>query len=194
MLMQGSMVPRRQYLELEAACDALFTFHPELVPQLLQTDDYAHAAVALDGASPDQVQRRLAIRTERKLAAFGRPGRRITVVLGASALSVGVASAEVMAHQYRHLCDMSSGQDVDVRVVPWSARLQPAICGGFTLMDFEDAADPPVVHVESHTGGRFEPDREVAKYRTLMAALVQHSVPVPDFQPGQARSRTSKSV
>lgn len=171
------------YLELEAACDAISIYSPDLVHGLLQTDDYALAAVSRDGADDAVVQHRLQVRSQRKLAAFGHPGKRITLVLGQAALSLVIGSPQVMEEQFRHLRDLSDGRHFDFRVLPWSAGLHAAGGGAFTIMDFDDPDDPSVAYVEAHTAGRYVASQsDVAEYRQLMGLLVQESLPLLEFQ------------
>ena len=172
------------YRSLESTCTGLFAYHPELVPGLLQTDEYTELVIATDGEVDEEVIReRLDIRLERKLSAFSRENLQVTMVVGAAALTRGIASSGVIQRQFEYLCDISSGEHVQVRILPSTMGVRARLHGQFTLMDFEDPADPSVAYVETHVGAHyFEGEAYVARYRQAMLALIDASIPVKEFE------------
>jgi transcriptional regulator with XRE-family HTH domain len=173
------------YIGLEGTCDALSTYHPELVHGLLQTEEFARAAITTDGRHDEEViARRLQIRRDRKQATLDRPGRSIRAVLGAGALSLVIGSPEAMTRQYEHLCELNTMEGVDIRVLPWEVGAHPGINGTFTILDFDNVDDPSVVYLESLMGARYlEQDRQVREYRRVFRLLTRQALPIEEFKP-----------
>jgi transcriptional regulator with XRE-family HTH domain len=171
------------YAGLEVGSSFVWTYHPELVPGLLQTRDYAYAVIRSDHDLPDDiVEQRLAFRLERQKAVLARG--RIVAVLGAGALALEVGSRDVMAAQIEHLRDLGRSDRVDVRILPWSAGAHPSMKGAFTILDFEDPEDPALVYVEAHVGSRFmAQDGQVAEYRRIFGLLRERAVSIERYEP-----------
>jgi transcriptional regulator with XRE-family HTH domain len=171
------------YIGLEGTCESLSTYHPELVHGLLQTEAFARAVIAIDGpVDPDVIAKRLKVRTDRRKAKLGRPGRSIRAVLGAGALSLVVGSPEVMTEQREYLSELNTMDGVDIWVLPWSTGAHPGLSGPFTMMDFADDDDPSVVYLESLMGARYlEQDRQVSEYRRIFDLLMKQALPVEEY-------------
>jgi transcriptional regulator with XRE-family HTH domain len=118
----AAVVPQRVglYTGLEAASSAVYAYQPELVPGLLQTEDYARAVIrADDRLSDEEVEQRVAFRLGRQRAVVERAGSgRVTAVLGAGALELRVGSEAVMEAQLRRLRALSDGGRVDTGSCP----------------------------------------------------------------------------
>ena len=54
--------------------------------------------------------------------------------------------------------------------------------GAFTILDFDNPDDPPVVYLESHTGARYlEEETELAEYRRIYDLIYQKTVPIEEY-------------
>jgi hypothetical protein len=169
----------RLYRLFEATCDELFTYHPSVVHGLLQVDAYTDRMIAETGVVDEAAVRRwLDVRLDRRLTVFGREGVRVTAVLGAAALAPGIGSPAVMADQHRHLCDLSAGGSISVFVLPEGAGTTAIRHRPFTLLDFDDPRDPPVVYVETHC---VADGPGAAAYRDAAASLLSQAIPVQEF-------------
>ncbi len=172
------------YAGLEAASSTVLTYHPELVPGLLQTPDYARAVISADERlSREVVEQRVAFRLERQRAVLerARPGR-VRAILGAGALALVVGSSSVMEAQIAHLRTISAGDQVSVRILPWERGAHPSMKGAFTLLEFEEPEDPPLVHVDTHMGARYmEQPGQLAEYRRIFELLHSKGVPIEEY-------------
>jgi len=171
------------YLGLEETCNALSTYHPELVHGLLQTEDYARAVITTDETVDDNILiGRLKIRMDRKRLVLDRANRSVRVVLGAGALSLAVGPPGLIREQVLYLRQLDTVAGIDIRVLPWSAGIHPGINGPFTLMDFDDPADPSVVYLESMLGARYlDQDRQVDTYRQAFDQLIEQSISIKEY-------------
>jgi transcriptional regulator with XRE-family HTH domain len=170
------------YVGLESSCSVLSNYHPELIHGLLQTPEYAREVVTIDGPTDDGLAGRLSMRMNRVRAALERPDFELRVVLGAGALSLVIGSADVMTKQIDHLRVLGRRQNVDIRVLPWRVGAHLGLNGAFTLMDFQDPDDPPVVYEETLVGARYlEQEAQVNVYRRTFTLLTQQAVPIEEY-------------
>ena len=157
----------------------------ELVPGLLQTEDYARAVIAADPAlTPDAVEQRVAFRLRRQEAFLRRqPPGRLEVVVAAGALGLVVGSPEVPARQLAHLRAVDATKQVSVRVLTAAMGLHGAMRGGgFILMEFDDPLDPPLVYVDKVIGAEYvEREDYLAAYRRAFDTVQALAVPIGEY-------------
>lgn len=162
----GDVIPQNFdfYVGLEAAAQRLVSYEPELIPGLLQTPAYGSALMRASHPedSEEEHARRvqLRIRRQARITRKYRPAC-LDVILRESALHGVVGGPKVMAVQLRYLADMSTRDNVEVQVLPFSCGfpLGEAV-GPFVILEFDairkgEAAEPPVVYTECFTGGLY---------------------------------------
>jgi transcriptional regulator with XRE-family HTH domain len=183
----GATVPESfgLYADLEAGAAAVAMYESELVSGLLQTPEYARAAIEVNRSlSPGDVDRRVAFRMHRQRTFFGRatPGD-LVVVMTAGALRVRVGSPAVMEAQIAHLRAVGERDGVSVRVLPFENGLHASMHGPFTILDFDDPDDPSLVYLESVVGSRYiERPRHVADFRAVFDDVRAQAVPVREYR------------
>jgi hypothetical protein len=172
------------YADLEAGAAAMACYHCQLVPGLLQCEDYIRAIMyETPGLSPGPAEPRIAFRLERQRAFFDRPRPgRMDAVITAGALSLQVGSASVMEAQHEHLRALITRDGVSIRVLPFDNGLHPMMAGPFSILDFDDPDDPSVVCVENvietHYYDRTE---QVTRFRAEFEKVRNQAVPVEDY-------------
>jgi transcriptional regulator with XRE-family HTH domain len=176
------------YIGLEAAAAHAQIYNPELIPGLFQTPAYLRALYADSGVEVDEgaVDRQVKLRQERQQAVTGRtPPLKVTAVLSAGVLARRVGGDEVMAEQIQRLRELTRLDHVDILVMPWEAGGHAAQhIGAFTILDFANPDDPPVVYLESHTGARYlEKEDELAEYRKVYELIRKKTVPIEEYPP-----------
>ncbi|WP_432824668.1 helix-turn-helix domain-containing protein [Dactylosporangium sp. CA-092794] len=173
------------YVGLEASAKRICTYEGEVVPGELQTEQYARAVYGAEQAvEAEAADRHVKLRMQRQAALAARnPKPVLTTVLGQGVLSREVGGPKVLAAQIEHLREASQQQNVEIRVLPWSAGAHAAMAGAFRIMDFEDPEDPDVVYLESHLGALYlEEPAEVEEYRRVFSLICEASVPITDFR------------
>jgi len=125
------------YTGLEMTASRIRAFDPEVVHGRLQTPEYAALVIGEDDprVSPDVVDQRVRFRMERQRAV--RAQRSATFVMVETALLFG--PPEVLEPQIDHLRSVAAKPNIDILVLPFSARTYPRR-GRFTLFDFDHAA------------------------------------------------------
>ncbi len=161
----GPVIPSwlEPYLGLEAEAARLWDFQPMVLPALLQTEDYARAVLrAAPGAAPaDDIEQQVALRMARQQVLDGTAPPELCLVLSEGALRVQVGGPAVMRAQLGKLAEVAGRDPVTLQVLPVGAAAQVYPGGPFTILDFADPADPPVVYAEHLTGSLLldEPDQ-----------------------------------
>ncbi len=175
----------RLYSGLEAQASRLYCYEPELVPSLLQTSQYLRA-VAAATPEPGHLDRQAAELANRVRSGFERAvPLRVCAVLDAAVLSRLVGGQDVMTEQVRKLLQQNRLPHVEIRVLPWAAGAHAAMRGGFTVLEFDAADDPPLACVETLVGTRYaEQAAEVALYRRVFAAVWKQSLALPQYLSG----------
>ena len=159
---------------MESAAAEIMTYEAQLIPDLLQTDEYARAIAAAEPGYETDQQRddAVAAKAMRRQAVLN--GRRLSVVLGEGALYQAVGGAEVMAGQLAHLARLAGqAPAVTLQVLPFSAGAHGgAGSGSLAILRFPDAPSLGVVYLDALSGGIYlESQADVARYIRAFALL-----------------------
>jgi transcriptional regulator with XRE-family HTH domain len=173
--------PYDEFVAFEAEAVLVCEWEAQLVPGLLQTDEYAHAVIAAGADVRDQetLQRRTALRMARQSVLTREPPLRLCVVLDEAVLRREVGGREVLRRQLQRLYDASRRPGVEIHVLPFTAGSHAALTEAFVVFEFDDR--PAVVHSEDLTGGqlRTKPS-EVRVYREAFADLRERALSVEE--------------
>ncbi|HEY4020025.1 MAG TPA: DUF5753 domain-containing protein [Pseudonocardiaceae bacterium] len=178
---------RRTLIDHEVRASAGMHFAPNLMPDLLQTRDYALALLSAGADYLPDASRRFEVlmRRQNVLSYADRP-RRFTFFLHERVTRIGVGSVRVQSDQLCHLMRMSARPDVSLRVVP--AVHGDIGKGPCVLLEFTDA--DPVVYLERLVNSRFRTDpADVATYRDMFAVLASAAL-----DEGQSRELIANRV
>lgn len=110
------------------------TFHPVVVPGLLQTEGYIRAIFATSGLSEPAADARIAERMARA-SILDDSGRRFTFVLTEGALGWRAGGTDTMITQIDHIVRISHRPHVAIGVIPWGAQAAVFPPYGFDLYD-----------------------------------------------------------
>jgi transcriptional regulator with XRE-family HTH domain len=153
------------FVGLEAEAEAIWSYDPEYVPGLLQTEDYArtvHRAQLIDGRDED-IDRLVRVRMARQELLTAEDAPQVWLVINEAVLRRLVGGADVMRAQLRRLAQAATLPKVTIQVVPFSAGAHPAMDGGFILLSFP--SDPNIVYIEYHAGSLYlENQADVGTY------------------------------
>ena len=172
------------YAIMESAASEIMTYEAQLVPDLLQTDEYARAIAAAEPGYLSDQQREDAVAAKamrRRTVLSG--SMRLSVVLGEGALRQAVGGADVLAGQISHLAKLSAEfPAVTLQVLPFSAGAHVgAGSGSLAILRFPDAPSLGVVYLEALSGGVYlENQADVARYIRAFALLRAAALSLPD--------------
>jgi transcriptional regulator with XRE-family HTH domain len=179
----GDVIPEGfdVYIGLEEAASQLSSYQADLVPGLLQTENYARAVISAGKSGPDadEIDRRVQLRIARQ-GLIRRPSAPLAlrVVLNESILRRPVGGAAMMAAQLDALADAANLPNVTMRVVPFSAGLHPGLMTGpFVVLRFPlngdgQDSEPATVYVDGFTGDLYlDKPREVEQYTSAFDSI-----------------------
>jgi transcriptional regulator with XRE-family HTH domain len=179
----GDAIPERfdVYIGLEEAASQLSWYESELVPGLLQTEDYARSVIKAGNPDVDdeEIDRRVHVRMARQaLVRRSTSPVNLRVVLNESILRRPVGGPQVMARQLDRLAESAQLPNVSLRVVPYGAGFHHGLLSGpFEILQFPlngdgRAAEPTTVYVDGFTGDLYlDKPSEIERYATAFADI-----------------------
>jgi transcriptional regulator with XRE-family HTH domain len=179
----GDVIPEDfdVYIGLEEAASQLTWYESELVPGLLQTEDYARTLIEADnpGVDAEEISRRVHVRIARQpLVRRTTSPLQLSVALNEGILRRPVGGPTLMSGQLARLADVSELPNVSLRVVPFSAGLHSGMMSGpFVILRFPlngDGRDsePATVYVDGFTGALYlDKPNEVERYAQAFGSI-----------------------
>ncbi|MGH3916901.1 MAG: DUF5753 domain-containing protein, partial [Pseudonocardiaceae bacterium] len=162
------------YVGLEADASSLRTLALELIPGLLQTEDYAREVHLLGDhmTAPDQVDRWVSARQQRQQRLTDPQPLRFSAVVSEAALRRCASHPTIAPGQLQHLVERAGLPNVELRILPFSAGLHPSMSGSFALLSFPDETLPDAAYQEYAVGGHLIDEQAiVARLDRLYGAL-----------------------
>jgi hypothetical protein len=183
------------YVGMESEASVIRTYQCQMVPGLLQTEEYARAA--FQGAPipmrDDEVDRQVALRMERQVILTSDEPPLLRVVIDEGAVRRLVGGPTIMKAQIRRLIEESSRSTIQILLLPYAAGM--GFDGSFVILDFPplpepypDAAEDRMVYVDTLTGALYlERPTEISAYSAAHEQLQALSL-----GPKQTRDTLSK--
>jgi hypothetical protein len=146
-----------EYVALEAEALAIWEWEAQVVPGLLQTDEYARAVIEVgaDIGDTEIIQRRLALRMARQAVLTRDPPPTLQLIVDEAVLYREVGGREVLCRQLTRLLDAGYRPGLELLILPFSAGAHAGQTESFMVLEFEEGTRAPVVHIEGLTGGLF---------------------------------------
>jgi hypothetical protein len=184
----GDVIPNwfDVFISLQEAATVLSVYQSELVPGLLQTEDYARVLIRADHPeiSEDEVDRRVQLRRERQalLTRVTDPPA-MGVILNEAVIRRPIGSEAIMAGQLARLLDVGELPNVAVRVVPFAHGMHPGVTtGAFTMLEFSIngtgmPTEPTTIYIEGHAGALYlDKPHEVVLYEQAFNQIQRASL------------------
>ncbi|MBF6329334.1 helix-turn-helix domain-containing protein [Nocardia transvalensis] len=159
------------YLGLEGAAKSIRTYESQLIPGLLQTEEYARAVVAL-GHGQAAAARRVELRRRRQEILNISGGPLLWAVLDESLLHRPIGGRDVLRAQIEHLVETSDRPNVTIQVLPFLAGGHAAAGSSFTILRFAEQELPDIVYLEQLASALYLDRRvDIDIYRQVMEQL-----------------------
>ncbi len=172
------------YIGLEAEATGVLDWASEVVPGLLQTEDYARAVIQTHMRTtrtipPGEVERRVQARMARQQILERDPPFDLRAVLCESVLLRRIGNDAVMKSQLDRLLNFVEYPNVALRILPLSAP-HPIGTGGFILLKFgqvHDVGYHDIVYLEHLAGAMYlEDERDTYQYHLAFESLSAYSL------------------
>jgi hypothetical protein len=170
----------RAYVDLEAVAAQLRTYEGQLVPGLLQTEDYMRAVMrsTLRDRRPEEIERRVMLRLTRQRLLTRDDGPQLWAVVDEAALRRPVGGTKVLRGQIERLIEATTLPRVSLQVLPFSAGAHAAMVGAFSILRFADQELPDVVYLEHVTTATYlDKPEDVEAYAHIMSSVGVRAAP-----------------
>jgi hypothetical protein len=169
------------YLGFEQSASVIRSCEAQVVPALLQTSDYARAALLARsgaGTSDAVIDQRVELLVKRQQVLYRPDPVRLWVILDEAVLHRPPGGADwdggeprPMRAQLRHLIDVAGLPNVTIQLLPFRAAGHPA-SGPFRILRFREDEIPDVVYLEHLADASYyDKPADVDRYRDLMDRL-----------------------
>ncbi len=162
------------YVGLEDGASRLRCVELELIPGLLQTEQYMRRLYTLPGAglSAREVERRIGARLKRQERLTNADPLQLNAVMSEGALLRCARDESVAAGQLAQLLDRAALPNVELRVLPFNLGLHVGVYGPFSLLSFPDQLLDDAVYQEYAAGGDIiDTQTVVSQMDTLFSEL-----------------------
>ena len=162
------------YVGLESAASEIRIYEVSLIPELLQTEDYARVVIrsGMMSSPSDDVERQVALRMARQPAITRDDPPKVWAVLDEAALRRQVGGPGLMRLQLEHLLAQAALPNVAVQVIPFGGGAHPAMGRPFIILVFPERVDTDVVYLEDLTSALYLEDvAEVDRYNVCFNHL-----------------------
>jgi transcriptional regulator with XRE-family HTH domain len=162
------------YVGLEAAASSARSYEAQVIPGLLQTEEYARTMICngRPGMSANDVDRRVHVRMARQSLLTQDDPLNLWVVLDETVFHRLVGGHDVMHGQFDRLVMAAGLANVTIQILPFSVGAHVAMDGSFTILGYDEPADPDVVFAENAAGGLFlEKEEELQRYHFIFDHL-----------------------
>lgn len=161
-----------EYLGLEEAAAQIGTYEAQLIPGLLQTEDYASAVIMLEYSNPKEIGRRVNLRIARQSILSGPNATSLSAVIDEAALLRPLGGPRAMRAQLNHLIEMAQLPNVTIQIMQFAAGGHAAAGGSFSVLHFAQDELPDLVYIEHLAGAQYlvKPD-VVDNYLQVLARL-----------------------
>jgi transcriptional regulator with XRE-family HTH domain len=172
----------QQFIGLEHEASSIAIWHVDVVPGLLQTEDYARNIISsysrIEPIAPGMIGRLVRVRMRRQQM-LNRDGLELSVVLDESILKRRIGDESVMHGQLQRLALEADRPNLTLQILPLDAQ-RTVVGESFVVFGFEadsDAMLQDVVSTEQMRGGFvLEGERETYLHRIAFQTLAEASL------------------
>jgi transcriptional regulator with XRE-family HTH domain len=169
------------YVSLESEAQVIRLYEPQYVPGLLQTHDYAAALlrVGFPNVSPEDVDRRVALRLRRQDLLVKPEAPAIWAILDETVLRRPVGGSEVMRAQIDRLVEATERPKIRIQIMRFAAGPHPGAYGPFHYFRFGFSELPDIVYTEGLAGAQYvDQPAEVVTYLEVLDRMSVQAEPV----------------
>lgn len=169
------------YVSLESEAAVIRLYEPQYVPGLLQTHDYAAALmrVGFPNASPEDVDRRVALRLRRQDLLVKPEAPAVWAILDETVLRRPVGGPQVMRAQIDRLAEATERPKVRIQIMRFAAGPHPGAYGPFHYFRFGFSELPDIVYTEGLAGAQYvDQPADVVTYLEVMDRMSVQAEPV----------------
>jgi transcriptional regulator with XRE-family HTH domain len=141
-----------RYFGYEANASTVRQFALNVIPGILQTDEYARAIFDTYQVPPEQAEKLLQSRRDRRTLLDRAEPPALFVVIDEAALRRTIGGADVMARQIDHLVALAGRPNISIQGLPFALGAHAGLRGSFIHLEFAGDDEPDVIFIENAFG------------------------------------------
>ncbi|MFD4759302.1 Scr1 family TA system antitoxin-like transcriptional regulator [Streptomyces sp. NPDC058439] len=163
----------RQWAQLEAEALSLYTYECRLIPGLLQTKAYARALFSnrLPPLGDDQIEARLAARTERQRLLRERPNTAYSFIVEEHLFRRHMGGPDVSRELVDHVLELAELRNIELQVMPLVSTGHAGLDGPIRLCETPD--NQWLGYSEGQESGQLVTDRKVVSMLQMRYARMR---------------------
>lgn len=169
------------FVGMESDASAIRTYECQTIPGLLQTEEYARAAI-MASATPrqsDDIEQSVKLRIDRQALLANDDPPQLVVVLDEAAVRRVIGGRQVVRDQIARLLEEVQKPHIKVQILPFETGAHASLNGSFVILDFPPppepyprAVDDRIVYTDTLLGSLYmEHPGEVAAYTAVFEQL-----------------------
>lgn len=165
------------FLGYEDAAIEMRQFMGLTLPGLLQTEQYMRALFTGYMNEPEVIERETSIRIRRQEILARADGPRVQWIIDEAVLHRWVGGPAIMVEQLLHIKEMAERPNISIRIVPFTAGVNPGMLGSFTIFELTSEIEDYVVILEAQSRDtliRDDPET-ISKYVEVFYQLHDHA-------------------
>jgi len=184
------------FIGLEAEAASCSHWAPEVVPGLLQSEDYAREVIRTtnSNAPPGEIERIVEARMVRQQILKRDPPFELTVVLDESVLLRRIGDSTIMSLELKRLLEATEMPNLRLHVLPFAAH-HPVVAGAFVLLQFgqvHDVSYHDIAYIEHFTDSVYiEAERDTFQYKLGFERLRESSRDADDSRERIAHAKAA---
>jgi hypothetical protein len=160
---------------LERSATAIVDVAPVLIPELVQTADYARAVMESDGVPAEHIAARVDERLARQSILAKDKTPKLDLIVSEAALRRPIGGRDITTKQLRVLQETAQQPNVRFRIVPFAVSGDAGMHTAFSVMEFKGARS--VVYLQHPTTGLFlEQQDKIESYRRRVTRLARFTL------------------
>ena len=162
------------YINFESEALSARHYQTVTIPGLLQTHQYAMAVIdtSMPKLEAPVLESRAPARMDRAANLAKDEPLELRVVMDEAVIRRMVGGPLTMQGQFERLLQETKRKNVILQILPFDAGALPRMAGSFTLLDFDDPADPELVYVEGIAGDELiEGHTEIRRFGVIFDQL-----------------------
>lgn len=167
------------YVGLEDDAAKIRSWQPQLIPGLLQTEDYAREVINTSrGGDDESVNRRVQARMARRTL-LSRPNPpALHAVLDEAVLRRQIGGPDVLRDQLAYLKSVGRRDNITIQVLPFDSGTHPGLESSFVVLSFTEPADPDMAFIETKGGDIYvEAKEQVTRIKVDHEQLTNQALP-----------------